>query len=77
MRNEFSITNIENKNNSFEDTLLTVKDIQAIFHGGRRQAYNYMKIHGFPAMKLGGRFVVSVKALDRWIQANLGKTVIK
>ncbi len=39
----------------FEDTMLTLKDIRAIFGCGKRQAYELIHISGFPAMKLGGK----------------------
>lgn len=62
---------------TFEDTMLTIKDLQMIFNCGKRQAYELLRIPGFPAMKLGGKYLVSAKALDSWIQKNAGKTINK
>ena len=61
----------------FHDTILTVKDIQEIFGRGKRQTYELMCVPGFPAMKLGGRYFISVKALENWIQKNMGKRIKK
>lgn len=61
----------------FDDTLLTLSDVQTIFRCGKRQAYELLHVHGFPAMKLGGKYLISAKALQRWIQSNEGKTIIK
>lgn len=62
---------------TFEDTMLTIKDLQTIFNCGKRQAYELLRVPGFPAMKLGGKYLISAKALDGWIQKNTGKTIIK
>lgn len=62
---------------AFTDTLLTMKDLQRIFGCGKRQAYELLQIPGFPAMKLGGKYLTSAKALDNWIQKNAGKTIRK
>lgn len=62
---------------SFNDTLLTPKDIQAIFGCGKRQVYELLRIPGFPAMKLGRKYFISAKSLESWIQKNAGKTIIK
>ena len=61
----------------FADAMLTLEDVQGIFRCGRRQAYELLHIPGFPAMKLGRKYLISAKALEAWIQANTGKTVIK
>ena len=57
--------------------MLTMKDLQEIFGCGKRQAYELLHIPGFPAMKLGGKYLISAKALDNWIQRNIGKTIVK
>lgn len=62
---------------TFEDTMLTTQDLQEIFGCGKRQAYELLHIPGFPAMKLGGRYLISAKALDNWIQKNAGKRIYK
>ncbi len=43
--------------------MLTIKDLQMIFNCGKRQAYELLHIPGFPAMKLGGKYLISAKAL--------------
>lgn len=52
----------------FHDTILTVKYIQEIFSCGKRQAYELMRVPGFPAIKLGGRYFISSKEFERWLQ---------
>ena len=61
----------------FSDTLLTFQEVQEIFRCGKRQAYELLHVPGFPAMKLGGRYLISAKALDNWIQKNTGKRISK
>lgn len=57
--------------------MLTIKDLQTIFNCGKRQTYELLRVPGFSAMKLGGKYLISAKALDSWIQKNTGKTIIK
>lgn len=61
----------------FNDTLLTLNEVQEIFRCGKRQAYELVRIHGFPAIKIGGKYFISAKALEHWIQSNAGKRIIK
>ena len=68
---------MEQPTSQFEDTLLTLKDIRVIFGCGKRQAYELIHIPGFPAMKLGGKYLISAKALENWIQKNAGKRIRK
>lgn len=44
--------------------MLTIKDLQTIFNCGKRKAYELLRVPGFPAMKLGGKYLISAKALD-------------
>lgn len=62
---------------AFTDTMLTMKDIQTIFGCGKRQTYELLHIPGFPAMKLGRKYLISAKELEKWIQKNAGKVIIK
>ena len=67
----------QNQHDRFDDTLLTVKDLRDIFRCRARQANELIHIHGFPAIKIGGKYNISAKALDNWIQNNTGKKIIK
>lgn len=60
-----------------KDRLLSPKEIQAIFKCGKRQVYDLLHIPGFPAMKIGRKYLVSAKALEDWIQKNSGKQIFK
>ena len=42
----------------FNDTLLTLHEVQEIFRCGKRQAYELVRVHGFPAIKMGGKYTV-------------------
>lgn len=53
--------------------LLTVKDLQKILNVSRDLAYALMHSHGFPSIKIGGRYFVSRDALERWLQRYEGK----
>ena len=53
--------------------LLTVKDLQLFLNISRDLAYGLMHAHGFPSMKIGGRYFVSRDALERWLQRYEGK----
>ena len=68
---------MDERPHTFENTMLTMKDLQEIFGCGKRQAYELFHIPGFPAMKLGGKYLISAKALDNWIQKNTGKRIRK
>lgn len=54
----------------------TAKDIQELFKCGRRQAYELMRAPAFPAIKVGGRYIVERSALQRWFSDNEGRTFI-
>ena len=66
-----------NQKERFEDKLLTIKDLQEIFHCGQRQTYELIHINGFPAMKIGRKYLTSAKALALWLEKNTGKEIIK
>ncbi len=53
---------------TFEDTLLTIKDLQSIFNCGKRQTYELLHVPGFPAMKPERKDLIRAKALDSRIQ---------
>lgn len=49
----------------FNDTLLTLHEVQEIFRCGKRQVYELARVHGFPTIKIGGKYLISAKALER------------
>lgn len=51
----------------------TVQDIQKIFKCGKRQAYELMRAPAFPSIKLGGKYIVEKRALERWFSDYEGK----
>lgn len=56
--------------------MLTVKDLQRVLHIGRDRAYALMRSKAFPSIKLGGRYYVSVEALERWLKEYEYKTYV-
>lgn len=52
---------------------LDVKDLMSRLGIGRETAYALMHSTAFPSMRIGGRYLVSVEALHRWLQQNEGK----
>ena len=55
--------------------LLTVKDLQLLLNISRDLAYALMHAHGFPSMKIGGRYFVARDAFERWVQRDGGKEI--
>lgn len=51
-------------------------DIRRIFKCGRNQLYELLNTRGFPTIRIGAKFYVEKKALEKWIAQNQGKRVI-
>ena len=47
--------------------LLTVKDLVQLLKIGRDTAYALMHSSAFPSMKIGGRYYVTQKELQKWL----------
>lgn len=56
--------------------LYNSKDIQRIFKCSKRQTYEILNTNGFPSMRIGHKFYVEKKALEKWLSQNQGKWVI-
>ena len=56
--------------------LYTVSDIQNIFKCGKRQAYELVNSHNFPAFKINSKIYVDKKELEKWLKQQHGKQVI-
>ena len=54
--------------------MLTVKDLQNLLKIGHDKAYALMRSKGFPSIKIGGRYYVTQKALDEWLESYAYKT---
>ncbi len=61
---------------SEEIVMYDSKDIQQIFRCGRTQLYELLNTRGFPTIRIGAKFYVEKKALEKWIAQNQGKRVI-
>lgn len=73
--NKIVDTNGINTDESIEETLYGVKDIQRIFGIGRNKALALLKSDGFPTLKLGNTFRVEATQLKTWIENNRGKNI--
>lgn len=47
--------------------VLSAKELAQRLHIGRDKAYALIKSKGFPSIKLGGRYIVTSKALNEWL----------
>ena len=56
--------------------LYTVKELQDIIPLKKNKIYQLVNSEGFPSLRIGGTILVDSKALDKWIQNNLGKTFL-
>lgn len=46
----------------------SVPEAAEILGVSKSKMYELVKIQGFPTLKIGGRLLVSVKGLERWIE---------
>lgn len=53
---------------------MSVKDIQKKLNIGRDKAYALMHSSGFPSTKLGGQYIVTEEALEKWLRSYEYKT---
>ena len=58
-----------------EITLYTTKDIQKIFHCGRKKAYEIMHIQGFPSFRIDSSIYVEKNELRKWISRIKSKNI--
>ena len=59
-----------------EYSIMSVKELSERLHIGRDKAYSLMKSKSFPSIKLGGRYIVTAKALNEWLDLYEYKTFI-
>lgn len=55
------------------DKVLTLQELQETLKIGRNKTLQLAKTEGFPAIKLGGRTIIPVAALDKWLESNVGQ----
>lgn len=48
-------------------SILSARELAARLHIGRDKAYALIKSKSFPSIKLGGRYIVTSKALNEWL----------
>lgn len=56
--------------------MLTAKELKDIMRCGINRAYDLMKSPAFPSIKIGGRYLVSVFALEKWLELNEGRNFL-
>ncbi len=55
-------------------SVLSAKELAERLHIGRDKAYALIKSKSFPSIKLGGRYIVTLKALNEWLDQYEYKT---
>ena len=53
----------------------SVEEAAKILGISRSMAYQLVRSEGFPTVKIGRRLLVSVKGLERWVEAQTGANV--
>lgn len=53
----------------------SVEEAAKILGISRSMAYQLVRSDGFPTVKIGRRLLVSVKGLERWVEAQTGANV--
>lgn len=53
----------------------SVEEAAKILGVSRSMAYQLARSEGFPTVKIGRRLLVSVKGLERWVEAQTGANV--
>lgn len=51
----------------------SVPEAAEVLGVSRSKMYELVKIQGFPTLKIGGRLLVSVKGLEKWIEEQAEK----
>lgn len=52
-----------------EKTCMSVVEVASMLGIGRNAAYQLVNRKGFPALRVGNRWVIPVAALERWLEA--------
>ncbi|MBQ8945917.1 MAG: helix-turn-helix domain-containing protein [Lachnospiraceae bacterium] len=55
-------------------SVLSARELAERLHIGRDKAYALIKSKSFPSIKLGGRYIVTAKALNEWLDQYQYKT---
>lgn len=50
----------------------SVQEMASVLGIGRNKAYELVNQKGFPALKLDGRIIIPVDALNRWLNQQAG-----
>lgn len=64
------------KNNTSKIEVLTAKELKVVLKCGINRAYDLMKSPAFPSIKIGGRYIVTNKALEEWLRIHEGKNYL-
>ena len=64
---EYMGNSISNQNQE-DYSVMSAKELAGRLHIGRDKAYALIKSKGFPSIKLGGRYIVTSKALNEWLE---------
>lgn len=56
--------------------LLTAKELKVVMRCGINKAYALMQSPAFPSIKVGGRYIVTISALNEWLRIHQGKNYL-
>lgn len=62
--------------NNEELTVLQTKDLQEYLGIGKDKAYALMRSEGFPSIRIGKQYIITMLNLKNWLNDNIGKTII-
>jgi hypothetical protein len=64
------------KERKFEAEYIGVQDVADILDIGFNKALNLVKTKGFPAIKIGNTYRVSVSGFEKWQKENMGSKIV-
>lgn len=56
--------------------MITVSDIKKHLHIGHDRAYQLISLKGFPAMKLGKRYIIQKDKYLKWLEENYKNKIL-
>lgn len=53
----------------------SVSDVAKIFGLSKTMAYKLVGSNGFPAIKMGGKYLIDIEELERWRKKKIGRMI--
>jgi len=64
------------KERKFEAEYIGIQDVADILNIGINKATSLVKTKGFPAIKIGNTYRISVAGFEKWQKENIGSKVV-